>query len=94
MWNFVGFNTDERMFLIDGINVWAFKWKRDGSNSIVVPHPQYPQQRHRMDVYTISDGVKTVKFATGEFSWGVWGFYVPSGEPDPPMTEPLKVTIG
>jgi hypothetical protein len=31
-----------------------------------------------MWVYELRSGGKTVKFAAGEFSNGVWGFYVPA----------------
>ncbi len=64
---------------IAGINPWlhAHSWRRVQEQHIIVPHPSYPQQRHRAWVYEISSCEKTIRFAATELSNGVWGFYVP-----------------
>jgi len=45
--------------------------------SITVAHPSYPAQRHTMFTYEAVAPSGTVAFAAGEFSNGVWGFFVP-----------------
>ena len=76
MWTFVGVNTDEREFLIDGINVYKYNWERVADEVADVKDPIWPQ-RFTLRVWTVTDGDRTVKFAAGEFSNGVVGFYVP-----------------
>jgi hypothetical protein len=51
----------------------------------MLPHPAHPHQSHRYDIYDIGDGWNPVRFAVGELSNGVWGFYVPA---DPPRLHP------
>jgi len=65
---------------IGGINPWLHSelWRCVSPASIVVPHPSYPQQRHRASVYEITLQGKSIRFAATELSNGVWGFYVPS----------------
>jgi hypothetical protein len=41
-------------------------------------HPTYPNQTHQYDIYEIGDAERPVRFAAGELSNGVWGFYVPA----------------
>lgn len=74
MWQFIGYNTDEKSFLISDINIWSFAWY-DVGEKVEVKHPSY-NQLHDFYVYTIFNGERVVKFAAGEFSNGVWGFYV------------------
>ena len=75
-WRFVGVNYDEKMFLIDGINVFAHGWKSVDGEIAQVSDPLYGQAR-RFSVYEITEKNRTIKFAAGEFSNGVWGFYAP-----------------
>lgn len=75
MWQFFGSNTDEKNFVIDGINVWAFNWRSIDDELAVVKDPIYGQV-HNFSVYSVTNGEKTISFAAGEFSNGVWGFYV------------------
>ncbi len=75
-WRFVGVNYDEKEFLIDGINVFAHGWRDVAGEIAQVSDPLYEQAR-RFSVYEITENNRTVKFAAGEFSNGVWGFYVP-----------------
>ena len=64
--------------LVGGLDPWKHRWTRVDAPAIVVPHPQYPNQRHDMAVYEMSDGAVTVRFAAGEFSNMAWGFYLPA----------------
>jgi hypothetical protein len=76
MWRFVGTAANERNFLIEGVNVWAFRWQEVRGERAAVEDPHY-HQSFNFSVYTVTDGEHSVKFAAGEFSNGVWGFYVP-----------------
>jgi hypothetical protein len=79
-WEFVSIGfEDDPVDLGGGVNPWPWgpRWVPTGVR-IVVAHPSYPQQRHAMDVYELDAGGRTVTFAAGEFSNGVWGFYVPA----------------
>ncbi len=77
LWEFAGVNYDERTFVINGINVFSHHWKNIREEIAEVYDPLYGQ-KHTFSVYTITEGERTIKFAAGEFSNGVWGFYVPA----------------
>ena len=62
---------------IGGLEVWKQDWRAAGS-SVELPHPSYPTQVHRFDVYDIGESRHPVRFADGELSNGVYGFYVPA----------------
>ena len=72
----IGFQSD--FISLDGLNPWRLNWHELEEPPITVAHPSYPQQRHAMWVYELRGENKTVKFAAGEFSNGVWGFYIPA----------------
>ena len=74
-WRYVhiGFEGDE--FEIRGIRVWSPPWISTGDR-ITVAHPQHSHERHPMWTYRIEVAERTVEFAAGEFSNGVWGFFV------------------
>jgi hypothetical protein len=77
-WKLVnGIVTDGGALDLDGINPWDFKWRSTGEAPITVSHPQYPDQKHKMNIYTIENGNKLVRFAAGEYSNMAWGFYLP-----------------
>lgn len=78
-WTFVhiGFEGDD--VEVRGLNPWKHGWSSPG-RSIIVAHPSYPSQRHRMSVHAIERADGVVTFAAGEFSNGVWGFYVPTSD--------------
>ena len=63
---------------IGGLSVWTHKWRPVGDWShIDLPHPQHTHQIHRYWIYEIGDEGEPVRFASGELSAGVYGFYVP-----------------
>ncbi len=76
-WRFawVGFYIDD--ITIGGLHVWKHEWRSVETASLRFPHPNYPNQIHRYDVYEIGDIARPVRFAASELSNGVWGFYVP-----------------
>ncbi len=74
-WKFNGACLDGSKFLIDGINVWEHKWNREEKEpNAVVRDPSYNQQ-FTFHVYRIETENKNIRFAAGEFSNCIWGFY-------------------
>ena len=71
----VGLEGDE--FRLNGLEVWSMSWRKTNADSIVLPHPAYPQQQHNYSVYEMGDPKAPIRFAASELSNGVWGFYVP-----------------
>ena len=71
----VGFQNDG--LLIGNLDVWRQKWRPSGS-TIQLAHPAYPNQSHQYEIYEIGDVDDPIRFAAGELSNGVWGFYVPN----------------
>ena len=76
-WKTVGVVIEGHPMLIGGLNVWDHDWNRVQGPPLELPHPSYPSQVHSMSVYEIRDGGECVRFAAGELSANVWGFYVP-----------------
>ena len=77
-WKAVGVVIERQPINLHGLNPWDLKWHKAQENAIQLPHPSYPSQRHQMDVYEIESAGETVRFAAGELSPNVWGFYLPS----------------
>ena len=72
----IGFENDDLQ--IQGLDVWRWTWRGVDVDRVELQHPAYPNQIHGYDVYEIGDAEKPVRFAAGELSNGVWGFYVPT----------------
>lgn len=66
-----GFEGDVILF---GINIFEYEWSETGE-SILVKDPLY-QQDYKFSIYTINVAGENHDFAAGEFSNGVWGFYL------------------
>lgn len=79
-WSAVGVVIEGNPILVGSLNPWKYEWRQVQDETVELPHPTYPNQRHRMWVYEITDGRQIVRFATGELSANVWGFYVPAEE--------------
>ena len=75
-WRFVSIGFEGDPTDIGGVDPWKIEWLSRHEH-ITVAHPQYPDQRHPMNVYDLAGTDPPVRFAAGEFSNGVWGFYVP-----------------
>jgi len=71
----VGFESDGVQIL--GLEVWKHCWRQVGEPPPNLPHPSYPNQAHPFYIYEVAEGDRRVRFAAGELSNGVWGFYVP-----------------
>ena len=76
-WIEVGVVIEGRPISIGGINPWGLNWQEIEHEPVELPHPAHPSQLHRMKVYQIQSGGKTVIIAAGEVSANVWGFYQP-----------------
>lgn len=77
-WRFVSIGFEGEVVNVDGANLWREEW-RSLHERICVPHPSYPGERHTMFVYELAKS-PSVRFAAGEFSNGVWGFFVPESD--------------
>ena len=77
-WTAVGIVVEGDPISIGGVNPWSFEWHRVQDEPVELPHPAYPRQGHRMWVYEVESDGRKVRFATGELSADVWGFYVPA----------------
>jgi hypothetical protein len=73
-WKYVGSCFDGLPLEIDGINVWKYRWNIVEPTSVHVMDPRYGL-KFRFGVYEIVAEGNSVRFAAGEFSNGVWGFY-------------------
>lgn len=80
-WTLCGVGVEEVPLEIEGTDVWSHEWYRLEFEPLVVAHPQYPQQRHKLWPYCIEPEQRCVLFAAGELSNGVWCFYAPDQQP-------------
>jgi hypothetical protein len=70
----IGFSGDG--LRIAGHDVWTEDWRRVDAAPLHLPHPAHTGELHRFTVQDIGDGAAAVRFAVGELSNGVYGFYV------------------
>ena len=75
-WRFVSIGFDGQSTDVGGVDPWTVTWTPTHGR-IVVAHPSYPDERHVMLTYEVAGSTPPIVFAAGEFSNGVWGFYVP-----------------
>lgn len=80
-WRFVGIGFEgDPVDIGGGIDPWKVEWTSTHGR-IVVAHPSYSSERHVMFTYEVAGSDPTIAFAAGEFSNGVWGFFVPTHSP-------------
>lgn len=77
-WRAVGVVLGNDPIDVLGVDPWGATW-RDTGEVVAARHPNWPTQVHRVPVYRVIDGLRTVTFAAGELSNQVWGFFVPTG---------------
>jgi len=77
-WTLLSVAIEGEALEIDGADVWHHEWRRLDIGILEVPHPSYPQQRHKLWPYVIEAPAGTVLFCAGELSNGVWCFYTPA----------------
>jgi hypothetical protein len=71
---FVGTVLEGKSLRIGGLEVWKHEW-HDTRAVARVRDPVHDQE-FTFHVFEIRSGDTVVRFAAGEFSNGVWGFYV------------------
>ncbi len=76
-WRLASIGFEGQSADVGGVDPWSVTWTAD-SGRITVAHPSYPSQRHVMTVYEVAGSAPPIRFAAGEFSNGVWGFFVPT----------------
>lgn len=79
-WRLVSIGLHGHATRVGGVDPWTAAWG-PSRGTIVVAHPSYPAERHVMHVYELAGTDPPVRFAAGEFSNGVWGFFAPTGVP-------------
>lgn len=75
VWQFAGSSKEGEAFQIKGVNIWDRGWQVVPGQEAHVNDPVYGQG-YIFRVFTIQDENEKIEFAAGEFSNGVWGFYV------------------
>jgi hypothetical protein len=75
-WKHLKTIIDSERFEINGMNIWGYDWHQT-NESICIKDPLYSQE-YIFSVYEISNGIKTVRFAAGEFSNCIWSIYTES----------------
>jgi hypothetical protein len=79
-WKIVGAVVEGDSILLGGfivgLNPWRYKWQSLEA-TIEMPHPCYPNETHRYHLYRIRTWWRTIVFAAGELSPGVYRFCVP-----------------
>jgi hypothetical protein len=73
-WRYVGHCVDGQPFLIEGVNVSDHEWRRTDEPHIQVEDPLY-HQPCSLEVWELETNGRRIRFAAGEFSNCVWGFY-------------------
>ena len=75
-WKFLKAISEGQALQIDGVDVWPYeKWEAEKGAVAEVKDPIYKQD-FKFTVYRVQSGEYSIRFAAGEFSNGIWGFYV------------------
>lgn len=72
-WEHVKTGVEGKITLFD-LPIFGYPWKETGKR-VKVKDPLYGQE-YVFPVYTVSTGGQDREFAAGEFSNGIWGFYL------------------
>jgi hypothetical protein len=75
-WRFLKVVPDGQRFELDGANVWSIEWKRVPNQRAEIKDPLYGQS-YSFEIFEFTHEGKVVRFAAGEFSNCMWGFYEP-----------------
>jgi hypothetical protein len=73
-WVFHGSCVDGGPYAINGVELWTSAWI-DTPEEVHVKDPLY-QQDFCFPVYELKSGPTQIRFAAGEFSNCIWGFFV------------------
>lgn len=77
-WRVVGTARSGAPISVAGMNPWDHEWRTLAEAPVSLPHPQYPEQLHRMTIYEVNAQGRSIRFAAGELSNNIWGFYLPA----------------
>jgi hypothetical protein len=75
-WRFVESSGGGDDLTIGNVRVWGEEWRSTGE-ALVLPDPVNPRWTRDLMIYEIGPPEAPVRFAGGEFSNGVFGFYEP-----------------
>lgn len=82
-WREITIGAEGDGLTVAGLAIWREDWRPTGAPPECLPHPAHPNQTHRFDIYEAGVGPSRIRFAAGELSHLVWGFYVyPEPLPD------------
>ena len=73
-WRYVGYCVDGQRFLIEGVDVSDHQWRHTDEPDVEVEDP-LNHQPYSFDVWELEADGRRIRFAAGEFSNCVWGFY-------------------
>ena len=73
MWNFIRSGCEGNCELF-GVNIFQYEWRKTNKD-IKVFDPLY-HQKHIINIYKVNIDGNIFEFAAGEFSNGVYAFYV------------------
>lgn len=73
-WEYLGSSADSSIFIIRGVDVWKYEWIQVMCAKAKIKDPIY-QQDFLFDLYEIKANDCIIRFAAGEFSNCVWGFF-------------------
>jgi hypothetical protein len=76
-WIFLGSTVEKEPFYVKDSNIWDYKWKNVSNDPIVVIDPIHPLETKQIYIYSFNKGDEAIIFAAGEFTYGIWGFYLP-----------------
>lgn len=76
-WRYVHVGLEGDNASIGGMGIWKHQWRDLSLRPLHLPHPSHPDQLHIYNIYEIGELHRPVRFAAGELSNGVWGFYAP-----------------
>lgn len=65
---------EESNAILFDVKIFEYEWHRTGKRA-AVKDPLY-NQNYKFEIYTVEINGETHEFAAGEFSNGVWGFYL------------------
>jgi hypothetical protein len=74
-WKPLGVFSENMEVPLAGVNLWdhVSHWHKLGEADL--PHPDYRNQTHRLNVYEVTISGLPQKFAMGEVSAGAYAFY-------------------
>ena len=80
-WRLAAVVAEGEGVLIQGQSPWQRSWVKTSEQRITSAHPTDPLRLHEAEVYDL-DSPRSIRFAAGEVSSGVWAFYVPTPRVD------------